>query len=68
MQLRARLPKVTSLTHLRTLHHLAETYHQTPAAMMGIDDVLTAFCVNRACFWAGTQRKDVKEMNFGRGG
>jgi hypothetical protein len=56
---------VTTLTHLKTLHRMAETYGTTPAAQVGIDDPLLAFCVNRACFWAGSQRRDVKAMDLG---
>jgi hypothetical protein len=44
---------------------MATEYGTTPAAQVGVDDVLLAFCVNRACFWAGSQQSEVKAMNMG---
>lgn len=35
------------------LHRIAETYHQTPAAQLGIIDPLVAYALNTACLWAG---------------
>jgi hypothetical protein len=36
------------------LHQIAKEYGQTPAMQVGVSDPLLAFCLNRACYWAGT--------------
>ena len=56
------LPVPTSLAGLRTLHRIGTEYGQTPAQQMGITDPLAAFCLNRACLWAGTHQAELKPI------
>lgn len=46
------------------LHLIAKEYHQTPAQQMQIRDPLLAFCVNRACWWAGNHWKQPEQLRM----
>lgn len=46
------------------LHQMAKEYGQTPAAQMQIDDPLMAFCINRACYWAGNHWKELSALKM----
>ena len=59
----ANLPELTTLAGLRTLHLMATQYSKRPSEIVGITDVLEAFCIDRACLYAGlNQPEKPKEL------